>query len=87
MSITKQTLTINGHIYKYAAAFTVFSLLNYLGFKLDLVVVDYNGFLLPKEFWTSTKINPDDTLEILTIAGGGWFSRHKRFVKFFLVFS
>lgn len=71
MSLVKQTLTINGKGYKYKTAFTIFSLLTYLGFKTDLIVIDYNGTILQKEFWAQTKLEGGDTLEILTVAGGG----------------
>jgi sulfur carrier protein len=67
----KNTIVINGEVYKYETSFTVFSLLEYLGFQTDLIVVDYNGTILQKEFWGQTKIGINDTLEILTVAGGG----------------
>jgi len=46
-------------------------LLNYLGFNTALIVVDYNGSILPKEFWSCTTLQTNDTIEILTVAGGG----------------
>jgi sulfur carrier protein len=49
----------------------MFSLLKYLGFKLDLIVIDYNGTILPREFWATTKLQNQDKIEILTVAGGG----------------
>ena len=64
-------ITINGEMYRYTGAFTIFSLLRYLGFNIDLIVVDYNGAILQKEFWDCTYLGEMDTLEILTIAGGG----------------
>ena len=64
-------LTINGKSYKTKSTLTVFSLLLYLGFKLNLVVIDYNGTILPKEFWSKTFLREKDQIEILTIAGGG----------------
>ena len=64
-------LYINGNLYKADISLTIFSLLNYLGFKLDLVVIDYNGTILTKDRWSLTTLKNKDNLEILTIAGGG----------------
>ena len=64
-------LTINGKAYKSKNTLTIFSLLLYLGFKLNLVVLDYNGTILPREVWSTTFLKEKDQLEILTIAGGG----------------
>jgi|TARA_B110000046_G_scaffold40692_1_gene45134 sulfur carrier protein len=64
-------LTINGELYKSKTSLTTFSLLKYLGFKLDLIVIDYNGTILPREFWATTKLQNQDKIEILTVAGGG----------------
>ncbi len=36
-----------------------------------LVAVEYNGEILHRQFWTTTKIQPQDRLEIVTIVGGG----------------
>jgi len=71
MTFSKQTLIINGQVYKFTTPFTILSLLNYLGFKVNLIVVDYNGTILQKEFWNQTKLTNNDRLEILTVAGGG----------------
>ena len=71
MDCVKKVLVLNGEIYKYYTTFNVLSLLNYLGFKTELVVIDHNGTILQKEFWSNTKLKNNDTLEILTVAGGG----------------
>jgi len=67
----KNTLTINGEEYKYTNYFTVLSLLQYLGFKTEILVVDYNGTILQREFWGETHIVDNDAIELLTVAGGG----------------
>ena len=71
MGSSEISLTINGESYICNEFFTIFSLLDYLGFNKDLVVLDCNGTILPKEFWTQTKVNNKDKIEILTVAGGG----------------
>lgn len=63
--------TINGKVYKCEASFTINSLLKYLGFKADLIALDYNGLILQKEFWSTTILTSNDVIEILTVAGGG----------------
>lgn len=71
MHNSKKFVIINGETYKYFTTFTVLSLLKYLGFKKNLIVIDYNGTILQKEFWSNTFLCPNDKIEILTVAGGG----------------
>lgn len=67
----KKSIIVNGLTYKFLTSFTVLSLLNYLGFNTNLIVIDYNGKILQKEFWHLTNLKEKDRIEILTIAGGG----------------
>jgi thiamine biosynthesis protein ThiS len=46
-------------------------LLSYLGFNKNVVVIDYNGSILEKLSWDKTLLCHNDSLEILSIAGGG----------------
>ena len=46
-------------------------LLEHLGYKPQLVVVELNGEIINPKFWISTKIKNGDCLEIVTIVGGG----------------
>lgn len=71
MPLIKKSLVINGGVYKFTAAFTVSSLLDYLNFNKNIIVIDYNGAILQKEIWSDTKLRNADRIEILTIAGGG----------------
>jgi sulfur carrier protein len=64
-------LNINGLLYEYQPPMSTFDLLTYLGFNIDLILVDYNGTLLPKEQWEVLSLKEGDSLEILTLAGGG----------------
>ena len=36
-----------------------------------LVVVEFNGVILPPTIWNEQKVNEGDILEIVTIVGGG----------------
>ena len=49
-------------------------LLEHLGYKPQLVVVELNGEIISPKFWESTKVNNGDCLEIVTIVGGGSYS-------------
>ena len=71
INLKKKIIKLNGSIYEYKYAMSILQLLTYLGFNTKVIVVDYNGDILQKENWTSTKIRTNDSLEILTIAGGG----------------
>ena len=42
-----------------------------LGYKPELVVVEVNGVIIPCTSWNNTKVKSGDTLEIVTIVGGG----------------
>ena len=37
----------------------------------QLVVVEHNGVIAPRSRWDSILVKDDDTLEIVTIVGGG----------------
>jgi len=37
----------------------------------QLVVAEHNGVIAPRSRWDSTVVKDDDTLEIVTIVGGG----------------
>jgi sulfur carrier protein len=45
--------------------------MNYLGFNKNVIVIDYNGTILEKKNWEKTVLKTGDSLEILSIAGGG----------------
>ena len=50
---------------------TLNELLNYLGFNLDVILIDYNGTIIQRQMWKTIQIQNQDKLEILTLAGGG----------------
>ena len=49
-------------------------LLEDLGYKPQLVVVELNGEIINPKAWINTKIKNGDYLEIVTIVGGGSYS-------------
>tara|TARA_B100001173_G_C15597289_1_gene383066 strand:+ start:225 stop:455 length:231 start_codon:yes stop_codon:yes gene_type:complete len=64
-------LEINGSKYLFYPGLTILDLTNYLGFNKNVIVIDYNGFILEKKSWEKTSLQNGDSLEILSIAGGG----------------
>ena len=70
-------LKINGEIKTIENADTEFlleGLLEHLGYKPQLVVVELNGEIINPKVWISTKIKNGDCLEVVTIVGGGSYS-------------
>ena len=64
-------LNINGSRYLFNPGFTILNLIEYLGFNKNVIVIDYNGIVLGKDCWEKTFLKSKDSLEILSIAGGG----------------
>jgi len=54
--------------------FLLEELLEHLGYKPQLVVVELNGAIINPKDWISTKIKNGDCLEVVTIVGGGSYS-------------
>lgn len=46
-------------------------LLQRLGLNPRLVAVEYNGEILHRQYWSSTRMQSGDRLEVVTIVGGG----------------
>ena len=70
-------LKINGEnktIQNPEAEFLLEGLLEHLGYKPQLVVVELNGVIVNPKDWISTKIKNGDCLEVVTIVGGGSYS-------------
>jgi len=71
INFSNESLVLNGLFYEYKPPMTIMSLLEYLGFNTQIIIVDYNGAILPKEVWQKKYLKKNDSIEILTIAGGG----------------
>jgi sulfur carrier protein len=67
----EKIVLINGSHYEYKEPLSVFGLLIYLGFNTRLILIDYNGRILPKKEWKQVLIKNNDQIEIITFAGGG----------------
>ena len=68
---TQIQFKLNGLVYESAETFTLLYLLNYFGFNVQTLLIDYNGIIMKKEYWDKIKIKEKERIEILTIAGGG----------------
>ena len=67
-------LKINGEIKTFDNSnedFLLEGLIEHLGYKPQLVVVELNGEIINPKFWQSSKIKNGDCLEVVTIVGGG----------------
>ena len=63
-------MKVNGSTYNYEGQ-TVQEVLAALAFRMDRIVVEYNGKILSKAEWESTRVSPADTMEVVTFVGGG----------------
>ena len=50
---------------------TLETVLKALGHNPRLIVVEFNGTILPPKNWNKQPVNDEDSLEIVTIVGGG----------------
>ena len=70
-------LKINGEMKTIRSSneeFLMEDLIEHLGYKPQLVVVELNGEIINPKDWESTKIKNGDCLEVVTIVGGGSYS-------------
>ena len=70
-------LKINGEVKNIEnadAEFSIEGLLDDLGYKPQLVVVELNDAIINPKDWENIKIKNGDCLEIVTIVGGGSYS-------------
>ena len=70
-------LKINGEvktIEKFNEEVFLEVLLEHLSYKPQLVVVELNGEIINPKAWINTKIKDGDSLEVVTIVGGGSYS-------------
>ena len=65
------TLVVNGEARLCAAGLNLEQALGQLGYQPRLVVVEFNGTILPRSAWTGQLVVESDVLEVVTIVGGG----------------
>ena len=64
-------LRVNGETRPCPAGLCLDAVLASLGYQPRLVVVEFNGEILPRERWATQPVGESDVLEVVTIVGGG----------------
>ena len=68
---TSITFQLNGEARHCAAGLTLPEVLEAWGYRPQLVVVEFNGEILPRSSWGNQAVVESDSLEVVTIVGGG----------------
>ena len=66
-----KTFFLNDQKYYGNGKFTILELLQYLDYDITLLVLEYNNLICNKKNWSKIFINDHDSIEIVTIVGGG----------------
>lgn len=62
---------LNGQQYCSEDNFSLLDLLNYFSYDFNVFVLEHNKLIRKKQNWNQIKIENNDTIEIITIVGGG----------------
>lgn len=65
------SIHVNGELRQCRRGLDLETLLTELGYVPRLVVVEFNGTILPRQQWRLQQVGESDSLEIVTIVGGG----------------
>lgn len=65
------TFFFNGEEYYITQTISLKELIEYFAYQSRLFVVEYNNFICNKKNWEEIKIQENDSIEIITIVGGG----------------
>ena len=63
-------ITVNGEVRRCPAGLALPDLLETLGYRPQLVVVEVNGVIVPRTDWPALVVGESDGLEVVTIVGG-----------------
>jgi thiamine biosynthesis protein ThiS len=64
-------VTVNGDRREIPDGCTVAALLDHLGMSRDRVAIERNLDILPRALWNETRVQPNDSFEIVHFVGGG----------------
>ena len=64
-------IRINGETTSCPEGLNLVQMLEHLGYRPQLVVVEFNGEILPRARWAEQPGREADGLEVVTIVGGG----------------
>ncbi|MCP9801062.1 sulfur carrier protein ThiS [Synechococcus sp. RedBA-s] len=65
------TIQLNGDARSCPAGLPLLEVLRHFGYEPRLVVVEFNGDILPRTAWADQAVGGDAVLEVVTIVGGG----------------
>jgi sulfur carrier protein len=68
---TEVAIQVNGEPRTCPPGLNLEQALAALGFQPRLVVVELNGTILPRQRWPEQPVQESDSLEVVTIVGGG----------------
>ena len=66
-----KNFSLNGKSYYVQNDITLADLIRYFNFKYSLLVLEYNNLICDKKNWNKIFVKDHDTIEIVTIVGGG----------------
>ncbi|MDA0727716.1 MAG: sulfur carrier protein ThiS [Cyanobacteria bacterium] len=64
-------IRVNGETTSCPEGLNLVQMLEHLGYRPQLVVVEFNGEILPRARWAEQPVREADGLEVVTIVGGG----------------
>ena len=64
-------IQVNGETTSCPEGLNLVQMLEHLGYRPQLVVVEFNGEILPRARWAEQPVREADGLEVVTIVGGG----------------
>ena len=64
-------IRVNGETASCPEGLNLVQMLEHLGYRPQLVVVEFNGEILPRARWAEQPVREADGLEVVTIVGGG----------------
>ena len=65
------TITVNGERREVPDGMSVAALLSHLGLTAGRVAVERNRDMLPRAKWNETRVEANDSYEIVQLVGGG----------------
>jgi sulfur carrier protein len=71
MSEITLQISLNGDPILCPEGLSLLQLLELRGYKPQLVVVEFNGEILPRARWADQPVREADAVEVVTIVGGG----------------
>ena len=78
MTNTKQVY-LNGQKYLITNNLTLQKFLDYFNYQNNIFVIEYNQIICNKVEWKNCIINQNDTIEVITIVGGGQTKKLKKY--------